>query len=96
MNNTVYMEAHPCPYCDEKLNAATNVEEKHKPGPGDITLCLYCCNILYFDDEMVPTRFTKEEWEELDKELQERIHRIQDNLMVAKKEAINENSEHRD
>ncbi len=42
-----------CPFCGVKLDEATCVENNQsEPGPGDISICMYCAEILEFDANM--------------------------------------------
>lgn len=42
-----------CPICKSKLDAVTSAEKpEYKPSPKDLTMCLYCGGILYFEEDM--------------------------------------------
>lgn len=41
-----------CPYCFTLLDAATNMESVEPPRPGDYTVCIECCGVLTFGDDM--------------------------------------------
>ena len=41
-----------CPRCFKLLNAATNMEGKDKPEPGDFTICIKCSSVLRFNPDM--------------------------------------------
>jgi hypothetical protein len=41
-----------CPVCFTRLDAATAMEEDHKPEPTDFTVCCYCASVLMFDGNM--------------------------------------------
>ena len=43
-----------CPNCNVPLDAVTDPSEQNKlPSPGDVTLCLYCDELLEFTDDMM-------------------------------------------
>lgn len=39
-----------CPICFNELDSATCVDSDAKPMPGDLTVCLYCAELLVFDE----------------------------------------------
>jgi hypothetical protein len=41
-----------CPFCFKMLDAASSVRGEEVPQPGDFTVCISCCNVLLFDDDM--------------------------------------------
>lgn len=46
-----------CPSCDSILSASSWAMEADMPDPepGDLTICLYCGELLMFDDDRCPT-----------------------------------------
>lgn len=46
-----------CPGCDSMLDASSWAMEADMPAPepGDLTICLYCGELLMFDDDRCPT-----------------------------------------
>lgn len=73
-----------CPHCGSYLDTATGLNQVKTPGPGDITFCYYCCNVLIFNNELKPTEVTPEQWQELGEEFQNTIKCFQDRLLIAK------------
>lgn len=60
---------HSCPCCGKIIDAASVLgEEKVTPRPGDISFCLYCGQLLTFDDELVPKEATEAVLDDLDDE----------------------------
>jgi len=63
-----------CPICKSSLEAATSLKNEI-PDPGDISVCLYCGNILKFNDdlelvslsndEMQALKNSKPDWDEI-------------------------------
>jgi hypothetical protein len=49
-----------CWHCDRMLDAASAIEGHDAPGPGDVSLCMYCGAVGVFDDALVLVRPTKE------------------------------------
>jgi hypothetical protein len=41
-----------CPYCETRLDAATNLAKVIMPKPGDISVCIQCAQILIFADDL--------------------------------------------
>lgn len=35
-----------CPYCNHNLEALSDLDDKHVPSPGDVSVCINCANIL--------------------------------------------------
>lgn len=42
-----------CPKCFHQLDAATNMEGKDPPEPGDYTVCIRCASVLRFGPDMM-------------------------------------------
>lgn len=44
--------ARECPGCGAALDGALHVgEEEHAPTPGDVSICMYCRDIMIFEEE---------------------------------------------
>jgi len=42
-----------CPFCGAKLDRATCAENDHsEPTPGDLSICMYCAEVLEFNADM--------------------------------------------
>jgi hypothetical protein len=41
-----------CPFCFKVLDAATSFGAEVVPQVGDFTVCIQCCNVLRFEDDM--------------------------------------------
>jgi len=51
-----------CPNCGKVLDRASEtLREKKKPKPGDCSVCMYCCAVLVFDDNLRMRRATLRE-----------------------------------
>lgn len=46
------LPASQCPYCETKLDAATDLETVVMPKPGDISICIKCAQLLIFTDDL--------------------------------------------
>lgn len=69
MHNTTKIGTDYCPGCDYKIDSATPTdEEKRKPNPGDLVICLNCGAYLKFADDMALQDLTTVEWSRLDDE----------------------------
>ncbi|HYW17721.1 MAG TPA: hypothetical protein VE956_00155 [Nodularia sp. (in: cyanobacteria)] len=68
-----------CPKCDYQLDAATGLtEEDITPREGDFSVCLNCCSVLRFGNNLQLYQSTLEEAQKfgLDKQLREGIAAI--------------------
>lgn len=54
-----------CLDCGKQLNGATAVDNRQRPKPGNISLCLYCGHIMAFDDALRLRNLTDEEMIEI-------------------------------
>jgi hypothetical protein len=41
-----------CLRCGHACDAATPLDSNHKPGTGDVTVCIACGHVMVFDDEL--------------------------------------------
>ena len=41
-----------CPTCKKLLDGFTAVDHEHKPSAGDVTICVYCNEVLQFANDM--------------------------------------------
>jgi len=39
-----------CPHCGHELNASTHVNGADAPGPGMVSVCIYCAGVSVFGD----------------------------------------------
>lgn len=63
-----------CPICKSKLDAVTSTQKsEYKPSPKDLTMCVYCGGVLYFEEDMALAEMPEVLIETLDKEIKERI-----------------------
>lgn len=58
-------EENRCPYCDSKVDGATEISGDKAPKPGDVSICFYCIQFLVFDENLG----VKKPSAELEKEL---------------------------
>ncbi len=63
---------YPCPSCGKRLDRSTGVSEEGEylkeevePRPGDITVCVYCSEVLTFTEDMQLRQATPDEVLEL-------------------------------
>lgn len=57
--------ASTCSSCNSHTDAATCVDGKSLPSPGDVSICLYCGHIAVFSDDMILRPLTSEEMHEV-------------------------------
>ena len=50
-----------CPYCEKLLDGASGIDHKRVPKPDDLTVCIYCAQILRFDAHMMLRKVTPHE-----------------------------------
>lgn len=53
-----------CPVCTKVLDAATSTTGNHKPGPGDVTICIYCQTWLRFTDDLGLRLFRQDDFKD--------------------------------
>lgn len=48
------IEKNKCPSCGELIDANTNIDGNKEvtPGPGDLSLCIYCATMLEYEDNL--------------------------------------------
>lgn len=62
-----------CPSCYRKLDLATDPEGKNIPKPNDLTVCIYCQEILIFQEDMSVKELSQEKIEKLPYEIQVKL-----------------------
>ncbi len=72
-----------CPQCGTLLNAASTLEGRFTPKPGDVTVCAYCSTFLKFDEFMFLRILPDEEFEKLEKVEKEQLNAVR-KLIVQK------------
>lgn len=55
----------PCLNCLTLVDAASPVDKRGKPRPGDITVCLYCGHVMAFADDLAFRELTSDEMHEV-------------------------------
>ena len=55
---TVETPEHGCPACGKKLTRATSTRTDRGPKSGDLSICVGCCAILMFNDDMTSRELT--------------------------------------
>lgn len=50
-----------CPYCDHALACTQDMVLNLRPRPGDISLCVYCAQVLIVGEDMRPRKPTDDE-----------------------------------
>ncbi len=55
--------ASTCVKCGEKLDIATSIENA-PPSPGDTSICIYCGNLMEFDEDMQLTELDLDKYVE--------------------------------
>ena len=54
-----------CPGCFAKLDTRMSVTASNGAKPGDVTLCIYCCALAVFNEDMISALITQEQYEAL-------------------------------
>lgn len=81
---TTKMGHNNCPSCDRKLDAATSAYEDAVPTPHDITICLYCGEMLEFSDDMDLQVLPEIIFDTFDSELKENINSIRERILLTR------------
>jgi hypothetical protein len=66
----------PCGHCGKDLDSASG-DGGHKPNPGDVSVCVYCCGINEFDAELRLVKLTDEQIDALPSESASEIREMQ-------------------
>lgn len=69
-----------CPYCNNRLSAATHATEAVSPKPGDLSVCIHCASVLVFDALLRPSKPAPEQLDaafKLDKPFAELVRKHQ-------------------
>jgi len=74
-----------CTVCKTILDGTSCVDDEAKPCPGDITICLYCGNVMAYDDALLLRNLTDDEKNMVaeDKTIQKLLHKIHTNPFFA-------------
>ena len=75
-----------CTVCKKILNGTSCVDDEAKPGIGDFTICLYCGNVMAYDDDLLLRNLTNGEKIMVanDKTIQKLLRKIHTNPLFAK------------
>lgn len=72
----------PCGHCGKELDAASAVDG-HKPRPGDLSVCVYCCGINGFDAELRLAALSGERLDALPSDAVQQIREMQGLMRAA-------------
>jgi C4-type Zn-finger protein len=64
MQGSTDMPTTACPYCDRKLDMATDPYGRDVPHAGDVSVCRYCYKVAVFTKELNLRKPTQEEDQE--------------------------------
>ena len=62
-----------CPGCEAPLTGAAHPDSDEQPRPGDLSICIYCAELLQFTDTLGLKRLSDDEIKLLPKDSQEEI-----------------------
>lgn len=65
MKSTPVNPENICPSCYRKLDMANDPEEKFVPKKGDLTVCIYCQEVLEFTDDLNIKKLSEETYNKL-------------------------------
>lgn len=58
-----FIQNDACPKCGAFLEMATSIDDsKERPKPGDLSVCIYCGEVLEFGPDMVVSSISEEKW----------------------------------
>jgi len=63
--------------CGRVLDGFTGIGDKGKPASGDLTICLYCAEIMVFNDDLNLESLSIEEYKSLPKHIRFKIDSAQ-------------------
>jgi hypothetical protein len=68
-----------CPNCGNELSGATSVtDRKALPNPGDLSVCMYCAELLEFRKDLTLARLSDRDVAALPEEARQALLRAQD------------------
>lgn len=71
-----------CPTCGVLLNKATPVGHEQRPGPGDVTICFQCGEILLYGENLELKIPDLNDWNNLRQCPKEFLHALEAQRMV--------------
>jgi RNase P subunit RPR2 len=80
------IKASYCSSCKKVLDGTSCVDDEDKPKSGDITICLYCGNLMAFNDDLILRQLTEGETSMVanDESIQKLLRKIHFNPLFAK------------
>jgi hypothetical protein len=80
-----------CPNCLARLDGATNATGSRAPGPGDVTICIYCQAPLIFSEGLNLRPLTQDDVQSLPVDLTRQLAAIQKAAGAVRKPAERNN-----
>lgn len=77
MKTTLISPENICPSCYRQLDAAADPEDSYVPKANDLTVCIYCQEILKFTDNMAIVKITEEDLKKLPINIQLKLKHFQ-------------------
>ena len=65
---TTTLKMTPCPRCGKPLDAATCISSHDTPDPGDISICMYCAQLLEYDKGLMLIPLTPAKLDQVERE----------------------------
>ena len=65
-----------CVHCGEEIDAATAVDDARSPGPGDLSVCLRCGQIHFFNDDMILVALAPKDFSLLPVQVRRKLRRV--------------------
>jgi hypothetical protein len=50
-----------CPWCEYRIDGATDLADERGPEPGDLSICIACASLLKFDQDLTPQKVSEDE-----------------------------------
>lgn len=47
-----------CPYCEHEIDRASHVDGHAMPKEGELSICMYCVQVMQFDADLLPHSIT--------------------------------------
>jgi len=74
MSELIKIGHNHCPVCTSYLDTVQSMENpESKPSPKDLTVCIYCAAILFFEDDMDLSEFPPVLFDTLDKDTKKKL-----------------------
>lgn len=62
-----------CPHCGYQPDTATGIDSDERPQPGNLSVCINCTGMLYFDDNLILQKLDEARFNALDEKTKKEL-----------------------